>query len=433
MREIITLQIGQCGNQMATEFWKTILNEHNINSEGSLISNTDLNDRKDIFFYESDDNKFIPRSILIDLEPRVLSQLSPLFNRENIFMPNEGGGAGNNWAHGFFVGQKHKEEALEIVRREAEGCDALEGFFMCHSIAGGTGSGFGSMIMQELKDEYPKNYTQTYSIFPNNEESSDVVVQPYNSILTLQRLYEFSDSVIVMDNTALGKLTLDSLRIDTPTFQHINSLISTIISASTSTMRFPGYTFADYPSLYSSLIPFKNLKFLVPSYTPFTIETLSKIVRKTSCGDVMRRLLSSKTRLATFESYKSTSAISVLNILYGVEDTTEIHKSVMKIMDRKLINFVPSMEPIFNIALSKQPSVLSKVSGLGLINSTGISHLFNKIIGQFDKLRKQKAFMDIYKKYGIEVENFDECRENLVKISEEYSATELVNFNRPEM
>jgi len=34
---------------------------------------------------------------------------------------------------------------MEIVRREAEGCDALEGFFVCHSIAGGTGSGFGSM------------------------------------------------------------------------------------------------------------------------------------------------------------------------------------------------------------------------------------------------------------------------------------------------
>lgn len=433
MREIITLQIGQCGNQMATEFWKSILNEHNLDSDGSILSNQDLNDRKDIFFYESDDNKFIPRSVLIDLEPRVLSQLSPVFNRENIFMPNEGGGAGNNWAHGYYIGQKHKDDVMEIVRREAEGCDALEGFFVCHSIAGGTGSGFGSMTLEQLRDEYPKNYTQTYSIFPNNEESSDVVVQPYNSILTLQRLYEFSDCVIVMDNTALGKLTLDSLKIDTPTFRHINSLIATVMSASTSTMRFPGYTFSDFASLYTSLVPLKNLKFVVPSYTPFTFESISKIVRKTSCGDVMRRLLLQKTRLATFENFKTTSAISILNILSGVEDASDVHKSIIKIMDRNLIHFVPWMQPIFNVCLSKQKSKASRVSGLSLLNTTGISHLLNKIIGQFDKLRKQKAFMDIYKKYGIEVENFDECRNNILGIIEEYNSAEHTSYQEPEM
>jgi tubulin gamma len=433
MREIITLQIGQCGNQMGTEFWKSICNEHNIDNEGNLISNKDLNDRKDIFFYESDDSKFIPRSVLVDLEPRVLSQLSQIFNRENIFMPNEGGGAGNNWAHGYHLGRKHQEGVMDIIRREAEGCDALEGFFVCHSIAGGTGSGFGSMILEQIKEEYPKNYTQTYSIFPNNEESSDVVVQPYNSILTLQRLAEFSDSVIVMDNSALGRLTLDSLRLDTPTYKHINTLISTVMSASTSTMRFPGFTFSDFASIYTSLIPYENLKFIVPSYTPFTFETLSKVVRKTSCGDVMRRLLLPKTRLATYETLKTTSAISILDILTGVDDPAEVHKSVMKIMDRNLVSFVPWMQPLFNICLSKQKTGSSRVSGLSLLNTTGISHLLNKIVGQFDKLRNKKAFLDIYKKYDIEVETFDDCRENIMKVIEDYTSAELPSFDKPEL
>lgn len=35
-----------------------------------------------------------------------------------------------------------------MIDREAEGSDSLEGFVLCHSIAGGTGSGMGSFILE---------------------------------------------------------------------------------------------------------------------------------------------------------------------------------------------------------------------------------------------------------------------------------------------
>jgi tubulin gamma len=49
---------------------------------------------------------FIPRSLLIDLEPRVIngiqnSEHRNLYNHENIFVVEHGGGAGNNWASGY--------------------------------------------------------------------------------------------------------------------------------------------------------------------------------------------------------------------------------------------------------------------------------------------------------------------------------------------
>ena len=69
---------------------------------------------------------------------------------------------------------------------------------LCHSIAGGTGSGVGSFILERLNDRYPKKLTQTYSVFPiiDNDLASDVVVQPYNSILTLKRLIQNADCVV---------------------------------------------------------------------------------------------------------------------------------------------------------------------------------------------------------------------------------------------
>ena len=39
-----------------------------------------------------------------------------------------------------------------------------------------------------IAHRYGKKLIQTYSVFPNQSESSDVVVQPYNSVLTLKRL-----------------------------------------------------------------------------------------------------------------------------------------------------------------------------------------------------------------------------------------------------
>jgi len=67
---------------------------------------------------------------------------------------------------------------------------------LLHSIAGGTGSGLGSYLLENLNDRYPKKLVQTYSVFPNSEEISDVVVQPYNSLLSLKRLTLNADSVV---------------------------------------------------------------------------------------------------------------------------------------------------------------------------------------------------------------------------------------------
>ena len=63
---------------------------------------------------------------------------------------------------GFAQGKKYYEEVFDIIDREADGSDSLEGFILTHSIAGGTGSGMGSYILERLADRYPKKLVQTY-------------------------------------------------------------------------------------------------------------------------------------------------------------------------------------------------------------------------------------------------------------------------------
>lgn len=78
------------------------------------------------------------------------------------------------------------------------------------------------------------------SVFPNQSETSDVVVQPYNSLLTLKRLTLNADAVVVLDNTALNRIAVERLHINNPSISQTNSLVSTVMAASTATLRYPG-------------------------------------------------------------------------------------------------------------------------------------------------------------------------------------------------
>eukprot|EP00879_Flechtneria_rotunda_P001035 GHRR01001172.1.p1 GENE.GHRR01001172.1~~GHRR01001172.1.p1 ORF type:complete len:465 (+),score=106.02 GHRR01001172.1:176-1570(+) len=461
-REIISLQVGQCGNQVGSEFWRKLCSEHGISKDGMLEDfATQGGDRKDVFFYQADDEQYVPRAILLDLEPRVIdgirkSDIKNLFNPENIFVSKEGGGAGNNWASGFTQGEQVQETLLDMIDREAEYCDSLEGFTLCHSIAGGTGSGMGSYLLELLSDRWNRKLIQTYSVFPNQSESSDVVVQPYNSLLTLKRLTQNADAVVVLDNTALDRIAVERLHMENPTFTQINSLVSTVMAASTTTLRYPGYMNNDLVGLIASLIPTPRCHFLQTGYTPLTVEdeagkVAGSNVRKTTVLDVMRRLLQPKNIMvsphARAKDLSTSRYISILNIIQGEVDPSQVHKSLTRIRERKTANFIEWGPASIQVALSKKsPYVQSahRVSGLMLANNTSIRHLFNKIMRDYDKLmgpnNSRRAFLDPYAQFarfsdgsgGLDLEEFLDAKDVVTSLSKEYEACERADYIQSE-
>eukprot|EP00301_Raphidiophrys_heterophryoidea_P000162 c10083_g1_i1.p1 GENE.c10083_g1_i1~~c10083_g1_i1.p1 ORF type:complete len:468 (+),score=105.61 c10083_g1_i1:52-1404(+) len=440
-REIITLQVGQCGNQIGMEFWKQLCAEHGIDAEGNLQSFATANaaDRKDVFFYQSDDEHFIPRSILLDLEPGVINGIKKsafrnLHNPENMFVSGEGCGAGNNWASGYGQGEQLYDEIIDIIDREADGSDSLEGFVMCHSIAGGTGSGMGSYLLERLNDRYPKKLVQTYSVFPNQQGSSDVVVQPYNSLLTLKRLILNCDCTIVLDNTALTRIAVDRLHIESPSFAHTNAIVSTVMAASTTTLRYPGYMNNDLVGLVASLVPTPRTHFLLTGYTPMSTIDNTSGIRKTSVLDVMRRLLQTKNIMVSCSTRLPTRYISILNIIQGDVDPTQVHKSLQRIRERRQAHFITWGPASIQVALSqKSPYIESahRVSGLMMANHTCIHKLFDRVLKEFDLLFGRQAFLDAYKKEKIFSDGLDEfadAREVLKGLTEEYQACESDSY-----
>ncbi|KAB0407421.1 hypothetical protein E2I00_012434 [Balaenoptera physalus] len=232
MREIVHIQIGQCGNQIGAKV-DIKLSLHFMVSRGkeyvtpwggqlgkgpprscwggkqaqepslpvfllNALSPTWRSyrgesalqlERVSVYYNEAHGKKYVPRAVLVDLEPGTMdsirsSRLGALFQPDS-------------FVHGRFswkvpagreerlLGAELVESALDAVRAEAEGCDCLQGFQLV----------------------------------------SDTVVEPYNAVLSLHQLLQNSDACFCIDNEALYDICFRTLRLATPTYGDLNHLV----------------------------------------------------------------------------------------------------------------------------------------------------------------------------------------------------------------
>ncbi|CAI8016406.1 Tubulin gamma-2 chain, partial [Geodia barretti] len=241
---------------------------------------------------------------------------------------------------------------------------------------------------------------------------------------------------VVLDNTALNRIAAERLKIQKPTFSQINQLVSTIMAASTTTLRYPGYMNNDLIGMIASLIPIPRLHFLMTGYTPLTTDTTGASVRKTTVLDVMRRLLQPKNVMVSTprQRHHNHCYISILNIIQGEVDPTQVHKSLQRIRERKLAQFIPWGPASIQVALSRKPQSdqrVNRVSGLMLANHTSISSLFESTCSQFDKLRKREAFLEQFKKermFSEDLSELDDSREVVQELTDEYIASTRADY-----
>lgn len=82
--EIITIQVGQCGNHVGKYFWNQLLKEHGIDKDGYSKYNDDQThireDDTNPFFKQITNNRYVPRAIMIDLEPAAVTDVQSSFN-----------------------------------------------------------------------------------------------------------------------------------------------------------------------------------------------------------------------------------------------------------------------------------------------------------------------------------------------------------------
>ena len=89
-REIVHIQAGQCGNQIGAKFWEIISDEHGVEPDGTYKGDNDLQqERIEVYYNEASTDKYVPRAVLVDLEPGFLLLTGFIFGTMNVKEKNE--------------------------------------------------------------------------------------------------------------------------------------------------------------------------------------------------------------------------------------------------------------------------------------------------------------------------------------------------------
>lgn len=422
MREIVHVQVGQCGNQVGTKFWETMCEEHGLDNDGLYVGNREGElDRMDVYFNEAAKGRYVPRSVLVDLEPGTMDavkshRLGKIFRPDNFIFGQSG--AGNNWAKGHYTeGAELVESVLEVIRKEAESADCLQGFQVVHSLGGGTGSGMGTLLISKIREEFPDRMLATFSIFPS-PKVSDTVVEPYNATLSVHQLVENADECFVIDNEALYDICFRTLRLENPTYGDLNHLVSSAMSGITCCLRFPGQLNSDLRKLAVNLVPFPRLHFFMTGFAPLTSRK-SQDYRLSSVKDLTQQMFDSKNMMCATDP-KQGRYLTASAVFRGPMSSKEVDEQMLSIQNKNADNFVEWIpNNIKTSACDIAPTGLD-MSATFIGNNTAIQDMFKRVADQFTAMFRRKAFLHWYTGEGMDEMEFTEAEANMNDLVSEY-------------
>lgn len=436
-RETVSLHIGQAGVQMGNATWELYCLEHGVNTDGTLKNADDMDDCYTAFFSETQNNKIVPRSIFIDMEPTVIDEVRNgsyrnLFHPDQLISGKED--AANNFARGYnTVGRDMIEPVVDKIRRMAEQSNSLQGFFLFHSFGGGTGSGFSALLMDRLCEDYAKKCKLEFVVYPAPSIAT-AVVEPYNSILTTHCTLDTTDCAFMVDNQAIYDICKNKLNVDRPSYVHLNRLISQVVSSITASLRFNGALNVDMMEFQTNLVPYPRIHFPLASYAP-VLPVEKAFHEGVTVSDLTSQLFEPDSQMVKCDP--SLGKYMACCVLYrGDVVPKDINSAIASVKMKKDVKFVDWCPTGFKVGINyKQPCMVPD-SDLAPVNravsmlasTTIIADAWNRLDHKFDLMFAKKAFVHWYVLEGMDPDEFVEARENLAALERDWARFSCVAF-----
>ena len=441
----MTVQVGQCGNQIGLRFWELAVKEHASLGDGNrfLPSMSTFFRHVDSRTGEELSSEGVPisrlkaRAVLIDMEEGVVnsslkSAVGELFDPATIL--TDVSGAGNNFAHGFsYYGEKYGEQISDRVRKAVETCDSPQSFFCAFSLGGGTGSGLGAFSLGVLDDLFPDIARVVCPVLPSLNGESDVVTAPYNSALSLAEIHAHSSCVFPVTNDALASLSESLAKADAKggsggigggrkaSFDRMNAVVARFWLDLTSSMRFDGSLNVDLSDITTNMIPYPDCKYIIPGLAPVTLASADLRLQPRNFDQLFTDVLSPAAQLVAGVDLRSPStSLAHAFLVRGSASISEVTRNVERV--RSSLSRPSYLHDAFKLGLCGAPPLGSTQSAsvLGLGNSSCVSEMFTSVSSHFDRLFRRKAHMHHYLEY-IEEDAFRSARASLSSIVEAYS------------
>lgn len=347
-----------------------------------------------------------------------------LFHPEQLITGKED--AANNYARGHYtVGKEAIDLTMDRIRRLADVCTGLQGFIIFHSIGGGTGSGFGSLLIERLAVDYGKKTKLEVNIYPAPQIST-AIVEPYNAILSTHCSLEFSDLAFLMDNEAIYDICVRNLDIARPTYTNLNRLIGQIVSSLTSSLRFDGALNVDLSEFQTNLVPYPRIHFPVVNYAP-VISAEKAYHEQLTVGELTNSCFEPSNQMVKCDP-RHGKYMACCMMYRGDVVPKDVNSAITSIKSKRTIQFVDWCPTGFKIGINYQPPCvvpggdLAKVQrALCMIsNTTAIQEAWARLDHKFDLMYAKRAFVHWYVGEGMEEGEFSEAREDLAALEKDY-------------
>jgi len=432
MREVISIHIGQGGCQMGNACWELFCLEHGIQPDGQMPSDKTIgvaDDAFNTFFSETGAGKHVPRAVFIDLEPSVIDEVRTgtyrqLFHPEQLISGKED--AANNYARGHYtIGKEIVDLVLDRVRKLADQCTGLQGFFVFHSLGGGTGSGFGSLLLERLSVDYGKKSKLEFVIYPCPQVAT-AVVEPYNTVLAAHSMLEHSDVAFMVDNEAMYDICRRNLDIERPTYTNLNRLTAQVMSSLTASLRFDGALNVDVSEFQTNLVPYPRIHFPLASYAPI-ISAEKAYHEQLTVAEITNSVFEPQNMMCKCDPRHGKYMACCL-MYRGDVVPKDVNAAIATIKTKRTIQFVDWCPTGFKVGINYQPPTvvpggdLAKVqrSVCMMANSTAIAEMWSRIDHKFDLMYAKRAFVHWYVGEGMEEGEFSEAREDLAALEKDY-------------
>ncbi|KAK0163312.1 hypothetical protein PV327_007009 [Microctonus hyperodae] len=383
-----------------------------------------------IFFLQS--GKFTPRSVMIDLEPNVINQIRTgdyqyLFDPSLLITGKEN--AANNFARGYYtLGQEIIELVLERIQRICEASSNLPAFLIFRSLGGGTGSGFTTLLLEQLSNDYKKVSKFDFSIYPASNISTSIV-EPYNAILTTHYIMDYEHCCFVLDNEALYDICARRLGIERPTYMNINRLEAQVVSATTASSRFEGAPNVGLDILQTALVPYPRIHFPSVAYSPIT--NAKSFNMNVTVSRITHDSFEPTNQMIKCD-LKDGAFMSCCLLYRGNVALNDVNKAIDMLKGRKSIQFVNWTPTGFKIGINYQAPTTVPDGELGtsdrsvtmLCNNTVIKNAWKRLLRKYKLMFRKKAFLHHYIGEGMEESQFVEAQEDIQTLIRDYQEVE---------
>ena len=323
------------------------------------------------------------------------------------------------------AGAEMIESVLDVVRREAENSECMQGFQLTHSLGGGTGSGLGTLLISKLRDEYPDRIMNTFSVVPS-PKVSDTVVEPYNAILSMHQLVENTDETFCIDNEALYNICQRTLKLSQPSYADLNHLISLTMSGVTTCLRFPGQLNADLRKLAVNMVPFPRLHFFLPAFAPLT-SRCTKQFGALTVSQLMQQVFDAKNNMTACNPRQGRYLTAAV-IFRGPVSVKQVDEQIMALQMKNSAQFAEWIPNNVKTAVCDIPPPDLQMSATFIGNSTAIQDCFKRINEQFTSMLRRKAFLHLFTAEGMDLMEFTEAESNVNDLISEYQQYQEVGI-----